>query len=304
MKRGQLPLTALRSFEAAGRHGSFTRAAQELLVSQAAVSRQVRELEIWLGHALFERHHRQVTLTKQGSLLLAQLTISFDAIDRLLDGMRAQPATTILLISVEPSFAACWLVPRLDRFRRRHPDIDVALDPDPRPAEFRTSKTQLAIRWSETATSWPRLQAAHLADIAMSPVISPALLRAGPALQTPADIHRYTLLHEDDRSGWNRWFHAAGVAETSPARGPLLTDTVLAIQAAARGHGVALANMLLAEEDICAGTLVKPFEMNLPYGAYWLVAPDLNRLSKAAQAFADWIRAEFAGNNAFTGGER
>jgi LysR family transcriptional regulator, glycine cleavage system transcriptional activator len=265
-------------------------------VSQAAVSRQVRELEIWLGHALFERRHRQVTLTAQGRLLLDQLTVSFDAIDRLLDGIRAQPAATILSISVEPSFAACWLVPRLNRFRHSHPDIDVALDPDSRPAEFRTSKTQLAIRWSETATSWPRVQAAHLVDIAMSPVISPTLLQSGPALQIPADLHRYTLLHEDDRSGWNRWFHAAGVVATSLERGPLLTDTMLAIQAAARGHGVALANMLLAEEDLQTGALVKPFDIDLPYGAYWLVAPDLNRLSKAAQAFANWIQGEFAVN--------
>jgi len=284
VKRGQLPLTALRSFEAAGRHGSFTRAAQELLVSQAAVSRQVRELEDWLGHALFERRHRQVTLTAQGRRLLDQLTISFDAIDRLLDGIKTQPGK-ILSISVEPSFAACWLVPRLDRFRQKHPDIDVALNPDPRPAEFRASKIELAIRWSETATSWPRVQAVHLADNTMSPVISPALL------------HRYTLLHEDDRSGWSRWFSASGATEKNQDRGPLLTDTVLAIQAAARGHGVALANMLLAEEGLQSGTLVKPFGIDLPYGAYFLVAPDLTRLSKPAQAFASWIQAELAGNH-------
>jgi LysR family glycine cleavage system transcriptional activator len=294
LKRGQLPLTALRSFEAAGRHGSFTRAAQELLVSQAAVSRQVRELETWLGHALFERRHRLVTLTAQGRELLEQLTISFDAIDRLLDGIKTQAAAIILSISAEPSFAACWLVPRLNRFRQLHPDIDVMLNPDSRPTEFRTSKTELAIRWSETATTWPRVQAAHLADNTMSPVLSPSLLASGPELQNPADLHRYTLLHEDDRSGWNRWFHAAGVAAVTQDRGPLLTDTVLAIQAAARGHGVALANILLAEEDLRTGTLVKPFEIDVPYGAFWLVAPDLTRLSKPAQAFANWIQAEFA----------
>jgi LysR family glycine cleavage system transcriptional activator len=293
LKRGQLPLTALRSFEAAGRHGSFTRAAQELLVSQAAVSRQVRELETWLGHTLFERHHRLVTLTAQGRDLLDQLTISFDAIDRLLQGIKTQPAAMILSISVEPSFAACWLVPRLNRFRQLHPDIDVALTPDSRPTEFRTSKTELAIRWSETATSWPRVQAAHLADNSMSPVISPSLLASGPELQNPADLHRYTLLHEDDRSCWNRWFNAAGAPAISQDRGPLLTDTVLAIQAASRGHGVALANILLAEEDLQAGTLVKPFAIEIPYGAYWLVAQDLTRLSKPAQAFANWITAAF-----------
>jgi LysR family glycine cleavage system transcriptional activator len=293
MKRGQLPLTALRSFEAAGRHESFTRAAQELFVSQAAVSRQVRELETWLGHALFERRHRQVTITERGRLLLDQLTSSFDNIDRLLDDMRAESSETILSISVEPSFAVCWLVPRLDRFRHQYPDIDVAVDPDPRPTEFRTSKAQLAIRWSETATSWPRVQAQRLSDIAMSPVISAALLAAGPALKKPADLRRYTLVHEDGRIGWNRWFHKAGVTKPALERGPLFADTVLAMQAAIRGHGVALVNTLLAAEDLQAGNLVKPFDIDVPCGAYWLVAPNLNNLSKAARAFAKWIQSEF-----------
>jgi LysR family glycine cleavage system transcriptional activator len=292
MKRGQLPLTALRSFEAAGRHESFTRAAQELFVSQAAVSRQVRELETWLGHALFERRHRQVTVTERGRLLLDQLTCSFDNIDRVLDDLRAGPSESVLLISVEPS-VAFWLVPHLDRFRRLHPDIDVAVDPDPRPTEFRTSKAQLAIRWSETTTSWPRVQAQHLSDIVMAPVLSPALLASGPGLKEPADLRRYTLLHEDDRTGWNRWLRKARVSKLGLDRGPLFADTVLAMQAAIRGHGVALANMILAQEDLQSGNLVRPFDIDVPCGAYWLVAPDFGNLTKPARAFADWIRSEF-----------
>jgi LysR family glycine cleavage system transcriptional activator len=298
MKRGQLPLTALRSFEAAGRHENFTLAAQELLVSQAAVSRQVRELESWLGHALFERRHRQVLLTARGRALLEQLTPSFDAIGRLLEEMRHAPAERILSISVEPSFAAGWLVPRLDRFRRLHPDIDVALDPDPRPAEFRAGGVQLAIRWSEAVTSWPRVQSAHLADVTLSPVLSPALAATGPALRKPADLRRHILLHEDGRSGWTRWFQAAGVAAPSGVRGPLFTDIVLALQAALRGHGVALANLLLAQEELQAGSLLKPFAIDVPGGAYWLVAPDLQRLSQEAAAFVGWIRDEFTSTRA------
>lgn len=294
MKRGQMPLTALRSFEAAGRHQSFTRAAQELLVSQAAVSRQVRELEEWLGHPLFERRHRQVVVTGQGRVLLAQLTESFDAIDRLLEEMRTGLAGALLPISVEPSFAASWLVPRLDRFRRLYPDIDVAIDPDPKLAEFRGGKTQLAIRWSIAARSWPRAQAEHLADITMSPVIAAALLAQGPALKKPADLRRLTLLHDDDRSMWTRWFELAGVARPGEDRGPLYTDTVLAMQAALLGHGAALANLVLAEEHLRAGALVKPFAVDMPCGAYWLVAPNFSQLSSAARAFANWIRGEFA----------
>jgi len=294
MKRGRLPLTALRSFEAAGRHESFTRAAQELFVSQAAVSRQVRELETLLGQALFERQHRQVSLTACGRRLLDQLILSFDSIDRLLNDVMAGSSETILSISVEPSFAASWLVPRLDKFRQRYPDIDVAIDPDPRPTEFRTSKAQLAIRWSETVSSWPRVQAERLSDIAMSPVISAALLAAGPVLKKPADLRRYTLLHEEDRSGWERWFRKAGVTRQTLERGPLFADTMLAMQAAVRGHGVALVNMLLAEEELQNGKLIKPFDIDVPCGTYWLVAPDLNNLTSEALSFARWIQSEFA----------
>lgn len=295
MKRGRLPLTALRSFEAAGRHESFTRAAQELFVSQAAVSRQIRELEIWLGQALFERRHRQVVVTEQGRALLDLLTSSFDDIDRALEELRTVSSETILSISVEPSFAACWLVPRLDAFRRRHPEIDVAVDSDPRQVEFRTAKAQLAIRWSRRETSWPRVQAAHLTDTSMSPVLSAALLAGGPALNTPADLQRYTLLHEENRSAWATWLQKAGVARTVPERGPLFADSALALMAALRGHGVALSDMLLAREYLQKGDLVKPFDIDIPFGAYWLVAPDLTRLSKAGPAFLHWIKSEFAG---------
>lgn len=295
MKRGRLPLTALRSFEAAGRHLSFSRAAEELFVSQAAISRQIRELEVFLRRPLFERHHRRVELTDAGRRLLSQLVRSFDAIDALLSELVAAPAQTVVRVSVEPSLASVWLVPRLNRFRQLRPDIDVALEVDPRLIEFRGDQPELALRFSAHAVSWPRSEAERLASTVDSPVLSPALLAAGPPLDKPADLGRYTLLHEENRQGWARWFEAAGVpADVVPARGPMLADASLSKQAALLGHGVALGDLLQIGEELASGTLVKPFDIDVASGAYWLVARSLRDLPEPAAAFADWVRSEFA----------
>ncbi|UVK52564.1 LysR family transcriptional regulator [Mesorhizobium sp. AR02] len=295
MKRGRLPLTALRSFEAAGRHLSFSRAAEELFVSQAAISRQIRELETFLRQPLFERHHRRVELTDAGRRLLAQLVRSFDDIDRLLSELVAVPAQSVVRVSVEPSLASVWLVPRLNRFRQLRPDIDVSLEVDPRLIEFRSDQPELALRFSAHAISWPRSQAERLASTVDSPVLSPALLASGPALEKPIDLARYTLLHEENRQGWARWFEAAGVpADAVPARGPMLADASLSKQAALLGHGVALGDLLQIGGEVAAGALIKPFDIDVASGAYWLVARDLRYLSEPAAAFADWLRSEFA----------
>jgi len=295
MKRGRLPLTALRSFEAAGRHLSFSRAAEELFVSQAAISRQIRELETFLRQPLFERHHRRVELTDTGRRLLAQLVRSFDDIDRLLSELAAVPAQSLVRVSVEPSLASVWLVPRLNRFRQLRPDIDVSLEVDPRLIDFRGDQPELALRFSAHATSWPRSQAERLASTVDSPVLSPVLLASGPALEKPIDLARYTLLHEENRQGWARWFEAAGVpADAVPARGPMLADASLSKQAALLGHGVALGDLLQIGGEVASGALIKPFDIDVASGAYWLVARNLKDLSEPAAAFADWLRAEFA----------
>lgn len=294
MKRGRLPLTALRSFEAAGRHLSFSRAAEELFVTQAAISRQIRELEAFLNQPLFVRHHRRVELTDAGHKLLRQLVKSFDDIDQRLGELIARPEQAVVTVSAEPSLGASWLVPRLNRFREQRPDIDVSLDVDPRVVEFRSGQAELALRFSARDTSWPRSDAEHLGPVIDSPVLSPSLLKSGPPLDSPADLARYTLLHEENRQGWARWFEAAGVGrDVVPDRGPLLADAALAKQAAVLGHGVALGDLLLVRDELASGALVKPFETNVVCGAYWLVAKDLGKLSEPAQAFADWIRSEF-----------
>ena len=293
MKRGRLPLTALRSFEAAGRHQSFTLAAAELFVSQAAISRQVRELEEMLGHDLFLRRHRQVVLTERGQALLGLLTESFDNIARGLEDIRAAPPDKPLQISVEPSFAACWLVPRLNRFRETYPDIEVMIVSEARMIEFRGSEAESVIRWSCKASSWPRMQAKLLTKAMMSPVLSPDLLPKGTVLPAPRDLLEHTLLHEEKRSYWQQWFVAAGLADIPPQPGPLFAGTSLALDAAARGHGVALGDNVLVEDMLRMGDLVQPFETSIPCGAYWLVAPHFERLSPAALVFSGWLQAAF-----------
>lgn len=298
MKRGRLPLTALRSFEAAGRLGSFTLAADELLVSQAAVSRQVKELEAELGKPLFERRHRSVRLTAAGQALLDVLSRSFDAMDASLADIRGRRGGGLLEISAEPSFAACWLVPNLDDFQTDHPDIDVTVESEGRLIEFRTHEAEIAIRHGADAKAWPRTEADRLGDVDMVPVMMPCLLADGPPLNEPADLLAHTLLHEENRSAWQRWFAVAGLPDVSLGRAQIFTEGNLVLQAALRGHGIALVDRSFAAEDLAEGRLVQPFDLSIQYGSYWLVARSFKRLSPAAQAFRQWLLQRFAAEGA------
>jgi LysR family transcriptional regulator, glycine cleavage system transcriptional activator len=299
MKRGRLPLTALRSFESAGRHLSFSRAAEELFVSQAAISRQIRDLEVTLKAALFDRLHRKVVLTEAGHHLLRQLTSSFDAIDAALSEITTNAGASGVTVSVEPSIASEWLIPRLDRFRQLHPDIDILIDAEPRVIDFHADKADLAVRYSATKTSWPGTDAEKLISVFDTPMLSPGLLKSGPELSSPDDLRGYLLLHEETRHYWDRWFKAAGGHESPTiARGPLMTDMSLVLQAARRGHGVALGCLFLAHDDLENGALIRPFVTKIPSGACWLVARDLKALSEPAERVADWLRSEFATSRA------
>jgi LysR family glycine cleavage system transcriptional activator len=292
MKRGRLPLTALRSFEAAGRHLSFSRAAEELFVSQAAVSRQIRELEAQIGRPLFERLHRRVVLTEAGQDLLKHLTQSFDTIDRKLTEIQARPRDDLVRVSTEPFFAGSWLIPRLNRFHDRHPGIDVAVDVSTRLTEFRTHEADLAVRHSEKRSEWPRTQSRHLFESPATPVVSPELLAKGPPLRTVADLAGHTLLHEENRDGWVRWLKVAGAENVMTGRGPIFADGTLTTRAAALGHGVALGDLFMNAAELRNGSLVQPFSVAMPFGSYWLVAPNFDALSPPAHIFAEWLIAE------------
>jgi len=295
MKRGRLPLTSLRSFEAAGRHLSFSRAAEELFVSQAAISRQVRELETLIGQPLFKRLHRRVELTDIGKRLVAQLTLSFDEIDRRLTEILAAPRQSVVTVSTEPFLAGSWLVPRLGRFRAIRPDVDVSVEVGIGVVDFRGSeKPDLAIRHSFDKSSWPRTQSRRLFESRATPLIAPGLLASGKGLRQPSEVLNYTLLHEENRDYWSQWLDAAGVPDAKAQSGLLFPDGSMAAKAAALGQGITLGDAVLESQEIKAGRLTQPFALSIPFGTYWLVTPDFERLSEPARAFADWLVEECA----------
>lgn len=293
MKRGRLPLTALRSFEAAGRLESVTAAAEELFVSQAAVSRQIRELETLLGHTLFERQHRKISLTAEGAELLNVLTGAFDAIGDGLDALTARRPGGEVTISAEPSFATGWLVDALADFRRLHPGIDVIVESNSNVIEFRSGEAEIAIRFSLERKSWPRTQSRWLYDVEMVPVAAPAVFEGLGTPRIPGDLARHSLLHEDTRAVWERWFVEAGVEVSPVRRGSVYADGGLVRLAALGGHGIGLMDRRMVAADLEKGTLIQPFDRSIRYGAYILVARDFSKLSKPAKAFASWIEAAF-----------
>jgi LysR family transcriptional regulator, glycine cleavage system transcriptional activator len=292
MARNLPSLKALRAFEAAARHQSFSAAAGELNVTHAAISRQVRELETWLGLSLFRRIHRGVVLTDPGARYAGVLGRSFDRIAAATEEVLRPDAAGLLRISVEVAFASRWLVPRLGRFRAAHPDIDVDIDQTDATADLSSGEAALAIRYGEGY--WPGTRVTHLYDILIFPVCAPALLDGEHPLRAPADLRHHTLLHEDHPRWWAEWLHAVGVHDLDPSRGPRFSNMALALDAALSGQGVALGDNVVAKPDLDAGRLVRPFDQEVEFEAYYLVEPDVTPAHPTVEAFRTWILAEIA----------
>lgn len=286
------PLTALKAFEAAARLQSVTRAAEELFVTQAAVSRQIKALERELGMALFHRLHRKIEPTAAGSELARCVTESFDLIADCVRSIK-EPGTTLLRISVEPALAARWLVPRLGRFRGECPDVDIVLESTDNIVTLGT-EADLALRWSMNQAEWRSATAEKLCDVMAFPVMSPCLMSAGPSIDQPEDILTYPMLFDEDRGFWLRWFAEAGLNDIRLPRGPVFNDLALALDAAVRGEGIALGEPALITDDLAAGRLVAPFSTSVAFGAYWLVAPKGGAIPPAADRFASWARSEMS----------
>lgn len=291
VKRAKLPLTALRSFEAAGRHESFTQAANELFVSQAAISRQIREFEARLGVALFDRLAQGVRLTTPGRELLLEITPAFDRMENALARSSSAYGQSELTLSVEPGFASCWLMPRLGRFQAAFPEIEINLSTDERVIEFRPHEPQLAIRYSTTATSWRNAEATHLLDQVMVPVWVPGMLGAAE-LHSPKALIAHRLLRENGTRDWYYWCSQNYIEFAEPDRGQRYDHMGLILQAALNGQGVALVDQLFAAPYLETGELVTAFRSIDGPGAYWLVTPSFSELSQAGQVFSDWIRKE------------
>ena len=296
MRRSLPPLRALRAFEAAARHLSFTQAAAELGVTPGAISHQIKTLEDWLGAPLFHRLTRALRLTEAGEEALPLLTEGFD---RLADGtarMRAGKDENLLTVSVSPGFGSLWLVPRLDRFRRQHPQIEVRIDGTDRLVDVASGEADVAIRYGPGG--YTGVTSDRLFAMRATPVCSPDLLSDGPALRRPDDLAHHTLLHiewKEAEGSWRTWLLAAGAKDVDPFKGPRFTKEEMAVRAALDGEGIALVGDRMAADHLASGRLVRPFNANLstPLAfAYFLLSSTDGQAEPKIMSFRDWLLAE------------
>ncbi len=288
--RYRLPsLNALRVFEAAARHLSFTRAGEELCLSQGAVSRHISILEDGLGTKLFDRLHREVRLTEAGDRYLASVQRAFEIIDA--ETRRISPAKDdqTLRIKLLPTFAMRWLVPRLANFAALHPETTVLINTSHRLADFDRGDLDASVEYGLGA--WPKVDADLLFSVALVPVCSPRLADGSPPPTRPEDLARYVLLHSMHRPGlWDQWLQAAGVKGIPTGQGARFQNSGLVYQAAADGMGVAITEAAYVRDDLDAGRLVKPFRFvaHQPEGYYLVYPHGKLRLDRFA-AFRRWI---------------
>ena len=296
MSRKLPPLKALRAFEAAARHLSFTLAAGELHVTQAAISHQVKILEEHLGLPLFRRLNRRLVLTEAGQLYLPVLREAFDRIHAGTQQLYKEDDSGPLRVSSIPSLAAKWLLPRMSRFRDRHPDIDVMISANNKLVDFTDDSVEMAIRYG--MGDYPGLQTDLLLSDEVFPVCSPSLLEGPNPLRKPEDLIHHTLLHDevsrqDESPDWRTWLRTAGVAGVDWNRGPGFSDSSMVIDAAAAGQGVALAHRWLAAADLEGGRVVQPFGPVVPSKfSYYVVCPLAVADRRRVRLFREWLLEE------------
>jgi LysR family glycine cleavage system transcriptional activator len=288
-------LNALRAFEAASRHLSFTKAAEELHVTQAAISHQIKSLEEQLALKLFTRANRTLALTAAGAAYAADVRDAFDRLALATQRIVPRNDADILTITVSPTAAGHWLVPRLNRFLATNRDMQVRLNVTGRQVDLLQEDVDLAIRVKRG--DWTGLHATRLARISLILVCSPRLLAGPKPLRGPADLVNFKLLREPEVS-WTSWLRANGVLDTSSTRCLLIDEHGLLIEAAVAGQGVALARDALVADKLAAGTLVRPFDLVPPPDAadfdYYLVCRARDAEQRKIVAFREWALAEAA----------
>ncbi|WP_175692190.1 transcriptional regulator GcvA [Burkholderia ambifaria] len=285
------PLNALRAFEAAARHLNFRLAADELGVTQGAVAQQVRHLEDVVAVQLFRRLPRGLALTREGLEYFSSVQRALQIISDATDALGQRP--TVLAVSTTPSFASKWLIPRLADFGRLHPDIEVRVIADERLASFRADGVDIAIRLGKPP--FPAgLAAELLAPLDIFAVASPKLLDGGPPIRTPADLSMHALLH-DAHDLWPEFIEKlGGKGQADPTKGPRFSQSLLAIDAAVAGQGIALTSEPLVERDIAEGRLRRVFDFSFPMSlGFYVVFPQANAHSEALQAMRRWLFAQY-----------
>ncbi|NVK40321.1 MAG: transcriptional regulator GcvA [Oceanospirillaceae bacterium] len=291
MNRRLPPLNLLRGFEAAARHLSFTRAAEEMHITQAAVSQQIKTLEEYLGVPLFQRMTRKLRLTEEGRVLLPVVQEAFEHIAVTVAALGSEERKRTLTVGLEPSFGANWVSPRLGRFWALHPEVDLRLYHARHRVDFSREELELAVRWG--LDDWPDLNVEPLMGLAFTPVCSPSLLQGERPLRTPADLRYHTLLHDRDYEGWCEWLATPECKEVNPQNGILIDDTNVVTQAAIDGQGVALCGLALVERQLAEGRLVRPFARTISTkSAYYVIYPPAALKRPVVRDFIDWLHTE------------
>lgn len=292
-------LTALRAFEAAARLGSFVKAGDELAVTPAAISQQVRSLEEELGVELFRRLSRGLVLTEAGRGCLPDLGRGFAHLARAVETTRAGSLEGPLVVSAIPSFAFRWLMPRLPPFCAAYPMVDLTVRTEMRNVDFVRESVDLGLRYG--AGRYPGLDAALLLEEEIYPVCAPSVLSGPHPLRRIADLRRHTLLHDrqvdakEPTSSWERWLRRAGLDDVDPSRGPGFTDSTMLTEACLRGMGVMLGRSALVADDLAAGRLVRPLDLSAPAEfAYYLVTPPGHGGNPRVRLMLDWLREQAA----------
>lgn len=299
-------LNALRAFWAAARHGSFVAAADELFVTASAVSLQVRQLEEELSQKLFERTPRGLALTADGAAILPGISEAFQRLqDTLLEQAPGTDRRQNLTLSVAPSFATKWLLPRLDRFCQLYPEIDVRVLATTELTDFNKDSVDLAIRYGRGG--YAGLVSELLMRESVFPVAAPRLIDAQKEAELAQLLRNVPLLHDDSPDqdetcpDWTSWLKAAGFADIDAQRGSRFNQSIFALEAAANGLGIALAKASLVEQDLANGRLRRLAADDVPIEfAYYLVYPAEKSKRAGAAAFRDWLRDEIAKSGALT----
>lgn len=285
----KLPLNALRVFAAVAERLSFTEAANALDVTPAAVSSQIKSLEDALETPLFYRHSRSVRLTPLGSQLLPGVQRGFDELARAIDQLRKHRTSGQLNISMLGSFLQKWLLPRLNDFYLKHPEIDLRFNASRQLVDFMNTDFHAAVRYG--LGQWPSLKAEHVMDDWVFPVASPALATKIGPLNTLGDLNKYPLLHSQHEP-WSDWLRSLGGDTTRLERGPVLEDSVAALNTAERGEGLVLARWSLVADDLDAGRLVRVGQQSVRQrAAYYFVAPPEHFDLPKVQRFHAWLSA-------------
>ena len=290
--RSKLPsLNSLKVFEAVARHLSFTKAAAELYVTQAAASHQIKILEGQLGVALFVRHPRRIQLTNEGKILLPVMSRSLDAIASGVEKITSDTGLGMLRVRLGPSISAKWLSPKLNDFWRHNPDINLSLFHSNEEVDFSREDIDIAITYGDG--NWPNVESSHLLSLDLFPVCSPALVNGFGEDFCEADLEHMPLLHDANYHSWSQWVKGAGIVGVNPNRGVIIDDTNVLVQAAIDGQGVAIGSSLVVNEHLRSGRLVRLFDHILrPDESYYIIYPKAHSQRQNVRLFKNWLLSQ------------